>query len=936
MTRGDERDPIVGRERELASVSRLLEPVEEGLRVLLLEGEPGIGKTTVWEHALADAAERGYRVLACRPAEAEAKLAFTALGDLLAPIADHGLPGLPEPQRAALEVALLRAAPSGAPPDRRAVGTAVYSLLRRSAEERPLAVAVDDIQWLDRASRATLSFALRRLGDSPVAVLAARRLEPDRRVDALDLEAGLPGRVEHLWLGPLSLSGLYHLIRARVGHVFARPTLRRIAQASGGNPLFALELARVLVETGARPGPGEPLPVPETLGALLAARVERLPAAVRDVLLAAASLSNPDLGSIGEALGEDAVRQLVVAEDAGLVEIREGRVRFGHPLLASTVYSSAPEGTRRAVHRRLAEVLSAPEERARHEALGAAGPDERVAVSLDAAAGDADSRGAPEVAVEFSELACGLTPPRARDDLARRMLDLCGYLFRAGDADEARRLLEALVDEHEAGRLRACALELLARLLHVAGTAPEAVSRCRQALAEAGSDPELRARIHATLALVSWHDFELAREHARAALDLLDRLDDPDPGVLSQALMAYVEGEFYAGRAPPADAVQRGLELERLAPSPVVADRMSAALGVWLKYQGDFAEARKRLEAARRAAIDEGDESSLPYVIGHLPQLELWTGNWLDAERYALEHLELAEGTAQPDQRRQALFNLSLVHALVGSVEEARAEAEELQAEAEEVGDDWGASNAGAVLGLLELSLGRAREAAEHLRRNFELRERIAATEPIRAYADYVESLVELGELDRAEKVASLLDARSRASGRAALLAVSSAARGLLAAARGDLDGAAEALEAAIAQHERVTVPFDLARTLVAVGQVRRRRGERKAAREALEEARRIFEQLGAPLWAARADAELRRVPIRRGAPQELTPTEEQVAELVAVGRTSREVAQALFVSPKTVEANLTRIYRKLGIRSRAELGARMSERARAAAPPKP
>ena len=222
------------------------------------------------------------------------------------------------------------------------------------------------------------------------------------------------------------------------------------------------------------------------------------------------------------------------------------------------------------------------------------------------------------------------------------------------------------------------------------------------------------------------------------------------------------------------------------------------------------------------------------------------------------------------------------------------------------------------------------------LARTMEIREGIGTSEPIRAYADYAEALIELGELDRAEEVINLLEERARAAGRTPLLAVAACSRGLLAAARQDFDSAVAALDDALAHHERDRVPFDLARTLIAVGQVRRRRGDRKAAREALERARGIFEELGAPLWFARTETELRRIPIRRGAPEGLTPTEEQVAALVASGRTSREVARALFMSPKTVEANLTRIYRKLGIRSRAELGAKMAQRERGNPAPKP
>ena len=907
------------------------------MAALIIEGEPGIGKTTVWEAAFELAAGRDLQVLSCRPVEAEAKLAFAGLADLLAPIVDEGLPALPEPQRIALEVALLRVAPSGPPPDRRAVATGVCSLLRRSTVEAPIVVAIDDLQWLDQVSAGVLSFALRRLEDSRIRVLVAVRSERGAVPDPLDLERTLRERATRLRLGPLTLSGLYHVIGKQLDQVFPRPTLQRIAQASGGNPFFALELARALAEVGARPGPGEPLPVPRTLAGLMRGRIDRLPPAAREALLVAAALSSPDVQLISALLGSEAGDALEAAERADVIVIHESRVRFSHPLLASTVYATASPARRRTLHALLAGVIAEPEEQARHLALAAEGPDDEVAARLGSAAHHANARGAPEAAAELAELAYRLTPPDRADARAGRSLELAEYAFRAGDTEHARRLTESVIEEQAPGPLRARALELLARMFHVAGTPVAAAALCEQALGEAGGVIELEARIHATYALVSWHDFQLGRKHARAALDLLERLPDPDPGILAQTLLAYLESEFYTGQGLPPDVLERALALERVAPAVNVSDRVSAALGVWLKYQGDFDAARRWLEAAHRAAVEEGDEASLPYVVGHLPQLELWTGNWSEAERRAVEHLELAEATAQPDQRRQALFNLALVHAHMGHAEEAKAWAEGLQLEAEQAGDQWGISNALAVLGLLELSLGNPSGAADHLASNMALRETIGTSEPQRAYADYAEALIELGELDRAEEAIQLLEARARAVDRAPLLAVSGCCRGLLAAARQDLDAASAALDEALAHHDRITVPFDLARTLVAVGRVRRRRGERKAAREALEHAQRIFEELGAPIWAARAEAELHRIPIRRGSSSnELTPTEQQVAELAGSGGTNREIAQALFMSPKTVEVNLTRIYRKLGIRSRAELGMKMTERKQESAAPKP
>jgi DNA-binding CsgD family transcriptional regulator len=598
----------------------------------------------------------------------------------------------------------------------------------------------------------------------------------------------------------------------------------------------------------------------------------------------------------------------------------DGRISFAHPLIASTVYSSATSGERRAMHERLAAVVRDPEQRVRHLALAVDGPDERVAAELEAAAAQATTH----VAVELAQLAYDLTPQDEPEARTRRALALAEDVFRAGDTVEARTIVERVVDERPAGPLRARALELLARILFVAGTASEAYAAAERALAEAGDAVELRARVHATASRVSYHDFELGRRHSARALELLDRLEAPDPVLLQEVLTSRVDALIHANDALPHDLIDRALQLEEVAPVPDVADRMSAALGAWLKLFGDFDGARQWLERTHRAALDEGDDASLPYALSHLPQLELWSGNWAESERCALEHLDLAEEMAQPDQRRQALYNLAAVHAHLGRVDDARAEAETLLADARAAADTWGESNAEAVLGLLELSRGDSAAAVGHLERNFELREALAGSEAPRAFVDLVEALVAEGDIERGDAVARVVSERAR---RQPLRVVAAYGRGLVAAARGDLDAAAAAFDESL---EHVVVPFDRARTLLAYGLVRRRRGERRAAKETLEEARTIFEELGAELWAERAAAELRRIPIRRAAGDELTPTEERVAELAAAGRTNREMAQALFMSPKSVEANLTRIYRKLGIGSRAELGATMAERAKA------
>jgi DNA-binding NarL/FixJ family response regulator len=906
---------VVGRESELFAVESFLGSIRDGFSALVLEGEPGIGKTTIWQEAVRRAEAEGFRTLVCRPAQAEAKLSFAALTDLLEPVPETALESLPEPQRHALETALLRAPGAGSSPEPRAAAAGLRSILLDLAQQSPVLLAVDDAQWLDRASEDAIVFALRRLERERVGLLITRRTDASVRVE-------LPA-TDRLGLDRLSLAAVQEILKARLGRSLPRPLLVRLYETCGGNPFYALEIARELIRSDI--GPTDPLPVPPDLRRLVERRLGRLSGPARDALLAAAALGEPTTALVAAALGDDVDAALAEAESAEVIEVAHGRVRFAHPLYAAVLYGATPAARRALLHRRLSEVVAGAEERARHLALATVDPDEEVADALESAAAEASLRGSPSSAAELADLASRLTPPERAESRARRELASAEYAFRAGDTEHARRQTQASLESPAAGQLRPRALELLARILHVAGTSTEAVALCEEALAQVSEDDvALTARIHATLALVSWHDFALAREHARVAVTLLDSLDDPDPAVLSQALLAYTNAEYYAGCELPMDVIERALELESLAPAPDVADRMSAALGVFLKYQGDFEGARFWLESTRRAALEEGDEGSLPYAVGHLPQLELWTGNWAAAERYAREHAELAEAMSQADQRRQALFNLALVHAHQGRIDEARAEAEELRLEAESAEEAWSVSNALAVLGFVELSLGNPSAAASHLARNLEIREGVGSGEPVRAEADYAEVLVELGRPEEAAAVVAHFDERARATNRGPLLAIAARCRAQVAGARDDLDLAAAALDEALELHDRATIPFDLARTLLSLGRLQRRRKQRKAARESFGRALELFEELGAPLWAEKTRVELERTHLRE-APSELTPSEEQMARLAASGLKNREIAERLFVSPKTVEANLARAYRKLGIRSRAELGAALN-----------
>ena len=359
------------------------------------------------------------------------------------------------------------------------------------------------------------------------------------------------------------------------------------------------------------------------------------------------------------------------------------------------------------------------------------------------------------------------------------------------------------------------------------------------------------------------------------------------------------------------------------------------ALGICLKQSDRFDEARHWFEQTLQAAREEGDESSLPDLMAHMADLECWAGNWPAADRYAAASWEVVEQVGHRAWQSIALYVRALIDAHLGRIDAARAEATEGLLAATTARVAWHSMLVSGALGFVELTAGNLEQAEVSLSRAVDIADRIGLTEPSvwRFHANHIEAVIGLGHLDRAEPLLGRLEGQGRATGRAWTLATAARCRGLLLAARGDPDGAVQALEEALKHHQDLAMPFELGRTLLVMGQVQRRAKRKRAAKQHLDRALEIFESLPSPPWAGRARAEMSRLGLRPSAPLALTATEERVAALAATGHTNRQVAQALFLSPKTVEANLARVYRKLGISSRAELGAAIA-RTQPASPP--
>ena len=841
------------------------------VRALVLTGGPGIGKTTLWEAGIDGARERGLVVLLARPSGAEARLSFAALIDLFDGVDIGSLPGVPAPQRSALEVALLRAEPTGVPRSRRRSRSASSMRCARSPPGEPLLVAIDDAQWLDPPSADALAFAAHRLEDEPVEFLLARR--PGRR-SALE-QALERSALERLEVGPLSLGATRRLLSERLGLSLPRQVLRRVVDSTLGNPLFALEVGRALLEHGP-PSSARTSRCRARVEQLLGTRVALLPDPVRRVLLAVALSGDLRMGELEAIAGPTAVED---ALDAGLLLVEADRVRASHPLLAAAARKRSRRRERRELHlaagaRRSPTTSCAPAT----SRLATDRPDAALADTVAAAAAGASARGAAADAVHLAEHALRLTPPE-REERSERLLTLAGYLETAGERQRVTDLLTPEVDSLPEGGPRVRAWLLLSE-----GGAIESYDdherHLERALAETGDDPELRAHVLATKAInTAAEGVERIREAEAWALEALPEPRGAAPDVERLALRGLGWARSLRGR-PIDDVCERFLAAseDRFPHHRLARAGRRAAAG-----RGAARSSRRgrRRRASARSPTSAARRCRTRWLRLHLCELELRVGEWDAAARLLDEWAESGD--------RQLLITPTYqrCRALLAA-------GRGLPDEAKRVGDAGARRGRGARVPLAgargpagardrRAARARAGAAAEQLRAVWDHMQREGIDEPgaFPVAPELVEALAELGELDEAQAVTDRLRelaeqqehpwglATAKRCGAVIALAVRHLRRG---GGRGARRGRRRLRRARPAlRRARAACSASAGRSGAC--------GSGAPHATSLEAAVAAFDALGSPGWAERARSELARVGARRpSASGELTATEQRVA----------------------------------------------------------
>jgi DNA-binding CsgD family transcriptional regulator len=909
---------LVGRTRERRLLDALVEAAAGGGVAIVIAGEAGIGKTALLTYVADVASRRGLRVLAARGEESEAALAFATLTDLLLPLQEK-FGGLPATQRQALEVCLaLSSGPAAGP---LAACTGALGVLASASDEQPLAVLIDDFQWVDPESRQVLLFAARRLAAERIVMLLAVRDEPGAESSGRNLPV--------LRIGGLSVTECAELAQG-MGAEISGPALRSLVEMTDGNPLAVLENLASATE-----GMGVVEPRRLTLGVALEnvwGRVfEELPEDTRHALFVVATDAVSGGNHVEAAL--DALRlslgSLAPAERRGLVRTADGQIQLRHPLMRPVVVSRTPLWARAAACRALAAAAGG-HLRAWYLAAAATGPDDATAEALTAAAADARQRHGYGASARTWRRAAELTADHGMR--ATRLLRAATDAYLAGDsAATVAWCQEALARCH--GPVFAAEAELiLGRARTWAGDplpAFDGLVRAADAVRSANPAGAAALLAEATLPAVMTGRVRLARQVAEQVEELLEdsSLGAPGAGDSLTVLAMMAETFALAGELDRA-ALYQLRAAPMLGSTDLAAEHQGAAVlaqaEIWAEH---FEQSRLCLGAVVDTARRVGTPAILSLALGLSSELDWWTGRWGSAYADATEALQWAEEMNQIGLIGRALSQLSRITAARGDHERCQEYVERACRDVEPHGVGCLAVCNPAALGLCALSRGDLMTAIDHLECAWDAGQTAGLGNPnvVPFAGDLAEALARAGAAKRAGQVLAWLQDRADATGLVYPQAAAERARGILA---NDPAEAEARFARACSAYQRQLMPFEQARTLLCAGEALRRARRPAAARRPLLHALSIFSGLGARPWTARAMIELDATGVRAGARNatssssldSLSPQEFQVARAVGRGLNNVEASAALFVSRKTVEAHLTRVYRKLGIRSRTEL----------------
>jgi len=909
---------LVGRVRERRLLDGLVESVVGGGAAVVIAGEAGVGKTALLMHVADVASKRGLSILRARGEESETVLAFATLADLLRPSREN-FAELPQTQRQALEVCL--ALSDGPAAGLLAACAGALGVLASAADKQPLVVLVDDFQWVDPESRQVLLFAARRLAAERIVMLFAVRDEPGVQPP----EQGLPV----LRIGGLSVAECAELARG-LGADISGPALRSLVEMTGGNPLAVRENL-----TGASDGMGAFEPERLTLGAALEnawGRVfEELPEDTRHALFVVATDAVSGGRHVETALGtlRLSLGSLAPAERRGLVRTMDGQIQLRHPLMRQVVVGRTPLWARAAACRALAEAAGG-HLRARYLAAAATGPDDAAAEALTAAAVDARQRHGYGASARTWRRAADLTSDHGMR--AARLLRAATDAHLAGDWGAAVTWCEEALAHCHAPVFAAEAELILGRARTWAGDPLSAFDGLvRAAAAIRPVSPERAATLlaEATLPAAMTGLVHLARQVAQQAEELWDDTSSAAAGAdASLTVLAMVAGALLMAGELDHATRYRDRAKALLSSADLTAEQQGAAF----LAQGDiWTERYEQGRLCLGTVVDRGRRMGAPAILslalGLSGELGWWTGRWDSAYADTAEALQWAEELNQVGLIGHALSQLSRIAAARGDRERCQKHVERARRDVEPRGVGCLAVCNPAALGLCALSCGDLTTAIDHLEYAWDAAQAAGLGNPnvVPFAGDLAEALARAGAAERAERVLAWLQGRADATGLVYPRAAAARARGILAH---DLAEAEAWFARARSAYQRQQMPFEQARTLLCEGEALRRARHPAASRPPLRHALTIFNRLGARPWAARAMIELDATGVRAYARDDtstsvldcLSSQELQVARAVGRGLNNVEAAAALFVSRKTVEAHLTRAYRKLGIRSRTEL----------------